>query len=318
MRGARVGLCLPRDMDMLPALLGTLLSGAAYVPLDPNFPTSRLQDMAEDAQLALLVSHSSVADALPWPRAQSLWLDADAAQLAAQSDTPLAPDAALDAEPESPAYIIYTSGSTGKPKGVVLPHRAVVNFLLGVMQRPGMVSGERLLAVTTLSFDIAVLELMLPLASGACVVLATREQANDGQALRQLIEAERVTTLQATPSTWRLLFGAGWNGRRRVQGLGRRRSLTARPGSPVAGHLRRSLEYVRPDRNHRVVHLLARVFARSRHFHRHAVSQHPSVDHRCTGPSMPAGRSRRNPHRRCRGGAGLLATSGPDRRAFHP
>ena len=210
--GTRVGLCLPRDADMLPTMLGAMLSGAAYVPLDPNFPSRRLVDMAEDAQLTLLVTHSSVADALPWPRAHSLWLDADAATIAAQPDTPLAPDATLDAQPESPAYLIYTSGSTGKPKGVLVPHRAVVNFLFAVMQRPGLTASDRLLAVTTLSFDIAVLELMLPLATGASIVLATREQASDGNALRQLLETERVTVLQATPSTWRLLLGAGWGG----------------------------------------------------------------------------------------------------------
>ena len=212
--GTRVGLCLPRNADMLPTMLGALLSGAVYVPLDPNFPSKRLADMAEDARLALLVTHSSVADALPWPRSQSLWLDADAASITAQPDAPLAPDASLDAMPESPAYLIYTSGSTGKPKGVMVPHRAVVNFLMAVTQRPGLTAHDRLLAVTTLSFDIAVLELMLPLATGASIVLATREQASDGNALRQLLEAERVTVLQATPGTWRLLLGAGWGGAR--------------------------------------------------------------------------------------------------------
>ena len=217
--GTRVGLCLPRNADMLPTMLGALLSGAAYVPLDPNFPSNRLADMAEDAQLALLVTHSSVADALPWPRSQTLWLDADAATITTQPDAPLTPNAALDAKPESPAYLIYTSGSTGKPKGVMVPHRAVVSFLMAVTQRPGLTANDRLLAVTTLSFDIAVLELMLPLATGASIVLATREQASDGNALRQLLEAERVTVLQATPSTWRLLLGAGWGGTRGFKAL---------------------------------------------------------------------------------------------------
>ncbi|WP_298291164.1 non-ribosomal peptide synthetase [Thiomonas sp.] len=218
-RGARVGLCLPRDADMLPALLGVLVAGAGYVPLDPSFPAARLTDMAADADLALLIAKSTSADALPWPRAQSLWLDADAAEIAAQPGTAPAADAERDATPESLAYMIYTSGSTGKPKGVMLPHRAVVNFLLAVAQRPGLQAGDMLLAVTTLSFDIAVLELLLPLAVGGSVLLASREQAADGFALRDLLATQPVTAMQATPSTWRLLLSAGWGGNPQLKAL---------------------------------------------------------------------------------------------------
>jgi amino acid adenylation domain-containing protein len=218
-RGCRVGLCLPRDADMLPALLGVLVAGAGYVPLDPSFPAARLADMAEDADLALLVTKTVCADALRWPRERSLWLDADAADIQAQPDTAPAADPERDATPESLAYMIYTSGSTGKPKGVMLPHRAVVNFLLAVTQRPGLDARDMLLAVTTLSFDIAVLELMLPLAVGATVLLASREDTADGFALRDLLDRHPVTALQATPSTWRLLFSAGWPGRARLKAL---------------------------------------------------------------------------------------------------
>ena len=218
-RGSRVGLCLPRDADMVPALLGVLLAGAGYVPLDPSFPASRLADMAEDADLALLIAKSASAEALPWPREQSLWLDTDAAEIAAQPDTAPAADAKRDATPESLAYMIYTSGSTGKPKGVMLPHRAVVNFLLAVTQRPGLKVGDMLLAVTTLSFDIAVLELMLPLTVGAAVLLASKEETADGFALRDLLDRFPVTAMQATPSTWRLLFSAGWAGHRKLKAL---------------------------------------------------------------------------------------------------
>ncbi|MGC9237994.1 MAG: AMP-binding protein, partial [Thiomonas sp.] len=172
---------------MLPALLGVLVAGAGYVPLDPSFPAARLADMAGDADLALLVAKSTTADALPWPRAQSLWLDADTAEIAAQPGTAPVADAQRDATPDALAYMIYTSGSTGKPKGVMLPHRAVVNFLLAVTQRPSLQASDMLLAVTTLSFDIAVLELLLPLAVGASVLLATKEQSADGFALRDLL-----------------------------------------------------------------------------------------------------------------------------------
>jgi amino acid adenylation domain-containing protein len=168
--------------------------------------------MAQDAGLALLVSESTLCSVLPWPRGPGVLLDADARAIVAQSDAPLAPDAALDARPEDAGYVIYTSGSTGKPKGVVVPHRAVVNFLTSMAREPGLRAADVLVAVTTLSFDIAVLELLLPLSVGARVVLASREQALDGSALRQLLESSRASVMQATPSTWRILVEAGWQG----------------------------------------------------------------------------------------------------------
>lgn len=212
LRGQLVGLCLERGIDMVVAQLAVLKSGAGYVPLDPGYPRDRLAYMASDARLSLLLTQSALASTIDWPRDRSLWID-DAAQAGADATgAPLAPDPQADASPESPAYVIYTSGSTGKPKGVVVPHGCVVNFLLGVARRPGLSAKDRLVAVTTLSFDIAVLELLLPLAVGAEVVLATREQALDGAALRQLLEASGATTMQATPATWRLLLEAGWSG----------------------------------------------------------------------------------------------------------
>jgi non-ribosomal peptide synthetase component F len=209
-RGQRVGLCVERGTDMLAAVLGILKAGAAYVPLDPMFPQERLRFMAEDAELTLLVSSSALVDLFDLPRERQLLLDTDAAALAAQPDQRLTPDAAQDARPEDPAYMIYTSGSTGKPKGVVVPHRAVVNFLTSMAHEPGLTADDVLVAVTTLSFDIAVLELQLPLTLGATVVIASREQAVDGLALRTLLEQHRATIMQATPVTWRLLLEAGW------------------------------------------------------------------------------------------------------------
>ena len=141
------------------------------------------------------------------------------ADLAAQSDERLPEDTARDARPEDPAYVIYTSGSTGKPKGVVVPHRAVVNFLTSMAREPGLGSEDVLLAVTTLSFDIAVLELQLPLMLGATIVMATRDDAIDGRALSGLIDQHDVTVLQATPVTWRLLLEAGWQGREGFKAL---------------------------------------------------------------------------------------------------
>ncbi len=209
-RGQRVGLCVDRGTNMLAAVLGILKAGAAYVPLDPMFPQERLRFMAEDAELALLVSTSALADLFDLPRERQLLLDTDAATLVLQPDQRLTPDAQRDAHPEEAAYVIYTSGSTGKPKGVVVPHRAVVNFLTSMAREPGLATDDVLVAVTTLSFDIAVLELQLPLTLGATVVIASREQAIDGRALKALLEQHRATLMQATPVTWRLLLEAGW------------------------------------------------------------------------------------------------------------
>ncbi|MDE2176580.1 MAG: amino acid adenylation domain-containing protein, partial [Betaproteobacteria bacterium] len=210
-RGDRVGLCLHRHADMLAALLGVLQSGAAYVPLDPGFPPERLHYMATDAQLRCLLTQTAL---LP------LLADADVPQLALDSaplaglrrDAPLPPDPARDARPDDPAYLIYTSGSTGRPKGVEVPHRAAVNFLHSMAREPGLQSDDVLLAVTTLSFDIAVLELLLPLTVGARVVLADHAQSRDPFALRDLLQTSQATVLQATPSTWRMLLDVGWPG----------------------------------------------------------------------------------------------------------
>jgi len=211
-RGQRVGLCVERGTDMLAAVLGILKAGAAYVPLDPSFPEERLRFMADDAQLALLVATTGLAGSFGLPRERQLLLDADANSIASAPDIRMPADART-AQPEDPAYVIYTSGSTGKPKGVVVPHRAVVNFLTSMAREPGLTADDVLVAVTTLSFDIAVLELQLPLTLGAMVVIATRDEASNGPALSALLERQRATVMQATPVTWRLLLEAGWNGR---------------------------------------------------------------------------------------------------------
>jgi len=211
-RGQLVGLCVERGADMLAAALAILKAGAAYVPLDPSSPEARLRFMADDAELALLVSTAALVGAFALPRERQLLLDADAEIIASAQDARLPVDAGA-ARPEDPAYVIYTSGSTGQPKGVVVPHRAVVNFLTSMARAPGLAADDVLVAVTTLSFDIAVLELHLPLTLGARVVIATADEAIDGRALRRLLEQHRATVMQATPATWRLLLEAGWTGR---------------------------------------------------------------------------------------------------------
>ena len=208
-RGERVGLCLERDADMVITVLAVLKCGAGYVPLDPDFPKARLDYQAEDARLGLLVTASGIANA-PSAR-QVLALDTDAGWLDAPA-TPL-PAGPQDATPEDMAYLLYTSGSTGKPKGVAIAHGAVANLLQSIGQVLRIGPEDRVAAATTLSFDIAVLELFLPLDAGAEIVLVSRGTAVDGQAMRQLIESEDVTVLQATPTAWRLLLDAQWPGR---------------------------------------------------------------------------------------------------------
>ncbi len=207
--GQRVGLCLERSPQMLEALLGVLKCGAAYVPLDPDFPTARVQAMIEDAGLSQLVSVTELSEQLGVPSARCLNLDVD---LEAIESLPVTrPE--IDIDPAAAAYVIYTSGSTGQPKGVVVAHSAVANFLFAMQQRIPIGPTDRLVAVTTLSFDIAVLELMLPISVGAELTIATREVAMDGSALAALIDTVDASLLQATPATWRLLLDAGWNAR---------------------------------------------------------------------------------------------------------
>ncbi|MGC9236660.1 MAG: amino acid adenylation domain-containing protein [Thiomonas sp.] len=209
-RGDRVGLNLPRTPALLVALLAVLDAGAAYVPLDPGFPPQRLREMAEDAGLALMLTDAEGLSREAHPAAPLLALDAMGTPLGA-SGAPADP-APQAQQPLDPAYIIYTSGSTGKPKGVVVPRRAVVNFLLAMREQPGMRADQTCFAVTTLSFDIAVLELLLPLIVGARVFLCPAQATADGTMLRQLLEASGAQLMQATPATWRLLLAAGWPG----------------------------------------------------------------------------------------------------------
>ncbi|HEY5315364.1 MAG TPA: amino acid adenylation domain-containing protein, partial [Pirellulales bacterium] len=203
---ALVGLCVGRSCDMLVGLLGILKAGGAYVPLDPAYPPQRLAHMLADAQVRVLVTQTDLLDRLPPHDADEVLLDAARPSIQREADDPLV----ACALPEHLAYTIYTSGSTGQPKGVEITHRSLANFLASFRDAPGLRSDDILLAVTTLSFDIAALELFLPLVVGAQTVIAEREVAVDGRALAALIERSGATVVQATPATWRLLLAADW------------------------------------------------------------------------------------------------------------
>ena len=198
-----VGLMIDRSPDMVVALLAILKSGAAYVPLDPAFPFARLAFMVDDARPAAIVT--ALPDRVP-KGTTTVCLDRDRDRIAAHDDSVV--DSRVQSE--NRAYVIYTSGSTGRPKGVEITHASVLNLLESFQYEPGMRADAVVLAHTTLSFDIAVIELWLPLFTGAQIVLADQGRATDGRMIADLLARRQVTFMQATPSLWRLVLDAGW------------------------------------------------------------------------------------------------------------
>ena len=218
-RGVRteslVGVCMERSLEMVPALMGILKAGGAYVPLDPAYPSDRIKYVLDDAHINLLLTQDSLLESLPPTSAEIVCLDPDWRALQHEVSGP----ATSEVKPENLAYVIYTSGSTGRPKGVQLEHRSVVNFLCSMQREPGMTANDVLVAVTTLSFDIAGLELYLPLLVGARLVVASREATYDGRLLKQLLDERRATVMQGTPATWRVLLESGWEGNPKLKVL---------------------------------------------------------------------------------------------------
>lgn len=200
-----VGVCLDKTVELAVALLATLKAGAAYVPLDGDFPSERLAYMTEDAKISVLITSSTLADRLCLSAPKTLLLDAAAELLASYPATRPQPIAT----PSSLAYVLYTSGSTGRPKGVMIEHRALVNFITSMAQEPGLSSRDALLSITTPSFDIFGLEFYLPLAVGAKVIFASKAVSRDGSLLSDYLARSGVSVLQGTPSALQLLVDAG-------------------------------------------------------------------------------------------------------------
>ncbi|RKR92252.1 amino acid adenylation domain-containing protein [Micromonospora pisi] len=202
-----VGICLDRTSAMLVAMLGVWRAGGAYVPLDPAFPAGRLRLMLDDAGVRVLVTQGAVRERMPDLCAsvpELINLDRDE-----ERGCPPDPVTGDPPDPDQLAYVIFTSGSTGRPKGVQVTHGAVGNLLVAFGESLALTPADRLLAVTTLSFDISVLELLLPLVHGARVVVAGNAEVVDGAALQARLRDSGATVLQGTPATWRMLLAAG-------------------------------------------------------------------------------------------------------------
>ena len=203
----KVGIAVERSIDMVVGVLAIMKAGGAYVPLDPEYPVDRLAYMVADSGIALLLTQSHLRTLVPGAEALQV-LALDTLDTGGCSDAD--PQIALGGE--NLAYVIYTSGSTGKPKGVMVRHLSLNHFMLSMKDAPGMTQDDVLVAVTSLSFDIAALELYLPLLSGARLVLASRDVVRSGSALGKLMDDCGATVLQSTPAGWRLLRATGWNG----------------------------------------------------------------------------------------------------------
>jgi amino acid adenylation domain-containing protein/thioester reductase-like protein len=207
-----VGVAVSPSPEMIVTLLGVLESGAAYLPLDPAYPVDRLTFMLSDAAARVVITehaHRPRFEGLPYTILCVDQLGADAAGVTAAP--PLVGTARQN------AYLIYTSGSTGRPKGVPIAHRGLVSFAADLAERLGLTAADTVLATTSVSFDIAFTELILPLVAGARIVMVPRADVIDAGALMRLAREHDVTLMQATPSHWRALLDAGWTGGARLK-----------------------------------------------------------------------------------------------------
>jgi amino acid adenylation domain-containing protein len=208
-----VGVSLPRTTDMVVAVMGILKAGAAYLPLDPDLPSKRLEYMLDDGRAAVLVTNSAGLKSFPAFEGEVVCVDRDRRALGSLSDTRLD----IEVDPARLAYVLYTSGSTGRPKGVEVCHQNVVDYLHSISDWPGLSADDVILAVATLSFDVSVLEFFGSLGTGARIVLAPWETVRDGPRLRALAEETGVNLTNSTPATLYMLLDAGWRGNERMR-----------------------------------------------------------------------------------------------------
>ena len=207
-----VGICLDRSVEMLISMLAVLKCGAAYLPMDPIFPPERLDYMLDDAKVKVIITNSKLINIFSGFKGKSVFIDEEFEKIKRCDN--INPDIKIN--PDNLAYVIYTSGSTGNPKGVQIKHSSVVNFLLAMKTKPGINPEDVLVSVTTISFDISVPELFLPIITGAKLIIASKAITLDGKLLLKLLEEKNATIMQATPSTWKMMIESGW---KRTPGL---------------------------------------------------------------------------------------------------
>ncbi|MEL6440609.1 MAG: amino acid adenylation domain-containing protein [Cyanobacteria bacterium J06621_8] len=207
---ALVGILLNRDSALIIALLAVLKIGAAYIPLDPAYPKERINYIIDDADIAFLITKDEVNFQIAAKNNLSIINLNQAQENIQQQDTV---NLNIAIHPHDLAYVIYTSGSTGNPKGVAVQHASLLNFLYSMEEQPGITAADKLLAVTTISFDIAALEIFLPLINGVTVILASKDTVIDADLLSRSIVENDVNMMQATPATWRMLLDNNWQGK---------------------------------------------------------------------------------------------------------
>lgn len=210
-----VAVCMDRTTDLLVVLIAIWKAGAAYLPLDPSYPEERLHLILQHSAACLVITQKNYRDFFEQNKISCIDMSGTKLSvynypLSEQLGSINTADTDFPHNQSSLAYVIYTSGSTGIPKGVAIEHGSLANFLSAMSLTPGITEKDILLAVTTISFDIHILELFLPLVSGATIVLAGNEQTRDAFALCQLMQQHQVSIMQATPATWKMLFHADW------------------------------------------------------------------------------------------------------------
>ena len=212
--GDRAALAMPRGALEVVAMLAVLKAGGVYVPIDSHHPASRVQAILKDAHPEFLIapSHSRILTILP-EETHHFALDQVPTSSSEEKSYPLPQNLGSN----SLAYILFTSGTTGRPKGVAVPRSALANFLRSMAHTPGMRDNDHLLAVTTTTFDISGLELLLPLWTGGSVTIADRDTAADPRALSRVLDAGEFSLMQATPATWRMLLNTGWRGSKNLR-----------------------------------------------------------------------------------------------------
>ena len=204
-----VGLCLPRSIDLVMAILGILKAGGAYVPLDAMYPRKRLEFMLQDTAIRILITNTVQIEQLPRDSLEFVCLDLARETLATLNCV----NPQRLSRPENLAYVIYTSGSTGKPKGVEVAHQSIVNALTSVAALLKLQPGERMLGFASPTFDISVVEFFVPMLVGGITILTARDVVYDSSQIVEVIRTQKPRVIQATPVTWQMLADCeGWDG----------------------------------------------------------------------------------------------------------